>query len=103
MEEAMLNFFRGKVQRWASKAQREEMQYFIDMLEGADLDARALVVPYATDFRNTVLTGDEFLRNRAEGTLVNIPRPRLSGLAEEGIASTSCRSRCVGPHRASYD
>jgi hypothetical protein len=44
------------------------MQYFIDMLEGADLDGRAMVVALATDFRNTVLSSREFLQERARGT-----------------------------------
>jgi hypothetical protein len=64
----MLQFFKGKVQRWAAKQQREELVYYIDMLKGADVGARAMVVAAATDFRNVVMRTPEFLKAQADGT-----------------------------------
>jgi hypothetical protein len=64
----MIQFFKGKLQRWRAKQQREELVYYIDMLKGAETAARAMVVAAATDFRNTVMDSPEFLKAQAEGT-----------------------------------
>lgn len=66
----MIQFFKGKLQRWRAKQQREELQYYVDMLKGADIGARAMVVATATDFRNTVMGSPQFLKAQAEGTEV---------------------------------
>ena len=63
----MFNFVRGKLQRWGSRQAKEELQYFVDMLEGADLDSRALTVAFATDFQNKVLVTEEFVDARIKG------------------------------------
>jgi len=63
-----LGFFKGKVQRWAAKQQREELVYYVDMLKGTDTLARAMVVAAATDFRNVVMQSPEFLKEQARGT-----------------------------------
>jgi hypothetical protein len=60
----MFRFFKGKVQRWQAKQQREELVYFIDMLKGAEIGARAMVVATATDFRNVVMESPGFLKER---------------------------------------
>ena len=64
----MWSFFKGKVQRWAAKQQREELVYYVDMLKGADTGARAMVVAAATDFRNVIMATPEFLKAQADGT-----------------------------------
>lgn len=66
----MFSFFKGKVQRWQAKQQREELVYFVDMLKGTDMLARAMVVAAATDFRNVVMQTPEFLNEQARGTEV---------------------------------
>lgn len=63
----MFTYFKAKLQRWTAKEQREELVYFIDMLKGAEIGARAMVVAAATDFRNTVMESPEFLKARAGG------------------------------------
>ena len=63
----MILFFKGKLQRWRAKQQREELVYYIDMLKGAEIVARAMVVATATDFRNTVMQSPEFLKAQAAG------------------------------------
>ena len=63
----MFRYFRGKVQRWAAKEQRDELQYFVDMLKGADIGARAMVVAAATDFRNTIMQSEDFKQAQASG------------------------------------
>ena len=63
----MLEFFKGKLQRWSAKQQREELVFFLDMLKGADIGARAMTVVAATDFRNTVMKSSEFLDAQAAG------------------------------------
>jgi hypothetical protein len=66
----MFRFFKGKVQRWRAKQQREELIYFIDMLKGAEIEARAMVVATATDFRNVVMESPEFVKEQVAGTEV---------------------------------
>lgn len=63
----MFDFIRGKLQRWGSRQAKGEMQYFVDMLKGANLEGRALTVTLATDLRNKVLDTGEFLDARAKG------------------------------------
>lgn len=63
----MIQFFKGKLQRWRAKQQREELVYYIDMLKGAETGARAMVVATATDFRNIVMESPEFLEAQAAG------------------------------------
>jgi hypothetical protein len=63
----MFDFLKGKLQRWRAKQQREELVYFLDMLKGADIGARAMTVALATDFRNTVMLSLEFLDARSRG------------------------------------
>jgi hypothetical protein len=63
----MFTFFKGRLQRWSAKQQREELVYFIEMLKGAETGARAMVVAAATDFRNTVMEDPEFLQAQAQG------------------------------------
>jgi hypothetical protein len=64
----MFRFFKGKLQRWRAKQQREELVYYVDMLRGAELEARAMVVAAATDFRNVVMQSPAFLKEEAAGT-----------------------------------
>jgi len=64
----MFRFFTGKVQRWRAKVQREELVYYVDMLKGAEIEARAMVVAAATDFRNVMMESPEYLKERAAGT-----------------------------------
>jgi hypothetical protein len=66
----MFRFFTGKLQRWRAKQQREELVYYVDMLKGAEIEARAMVVAAATDFRNVVMKSPEFLKEEAAGTEV---------------------------------
>jgi hypothetical protein len=66
----MLRFFKGKVQRWQAKQQREELVYFIDMLKGAEIEARAMVVAAASDFRNVMMQSPSFLKEQVAGTEV---------------------------------
>jgi hypothetical protein len=66
----MIQFFKGKIQRWRAKQQRDELLYYIDMLKGAEIGARAMVVATATDFRNTIMDSPEFLKAQAQGTEV---------------------------------
>jgi hypothetical protein len=66
----MFRFFEGKLQRWRVKQQREELVYYIDMLKGAEIEARAMVVAAATDFRNVMMESPAFLKEQAAGTEV---------------------------------
>ena len=63
----MLNYLRGKIQRWAAKQQKDELQYFVDMLKGAELGGVALTVALATDFKNVVMTTSDFEKTRKDG------------------------------------
>jgi len=64
----MLRFFRGKIQRWAARQQREELVYFVDMLRGADIGGRAMAVAAAADFRNVVMQSPEYLQAASKGS-----------------------------------
>ena len=56
----MFNFLKAKIQRRSSREASEAAQYFVVMLKGTDLEARGLTVALATDFRNKVMTTEEF-------------------------------------------
>ena len=64
----MLNFFRGRFQRWQSKVAREELVFFIDMLRGADFGGRSMTLAFAVDWKNSVMSGQEFLEARRNRT-----------------------------------
>jgi trehalose-6-phosphatase len=66
----MIRFIRGKLQRWRAKQQREELVYYVDMLKGAEIEARAMVVAAATDFRNVMMQSPAFLKEQAAGSEV---------------------------------
>lgn len=58
----MLNFLKGKFQRWAASQQRQELVYFIDMLKGADVESRAMTVAFAAHIKNNYFKSDEFIQ-----------------------------------------
>lgn len=81
----MFNFIRAKIQRRNSKEAREALQYFVDMLEGADLDGRALTVAFGTDLRNKVLNTQEFREARGQGFSATLLLQMYHRMQKEGL------------------
>ena len=83
---------------------RQELQHFVDMLEGADLDGRALSVALATDLRNKIYPSPPFLEAREKG-MSSILLVRLyQQLQKEGdfVTAAGC-AICLQTERASSD
>lgn len=81
----MIQFFQGKLQRWRAKQQREELVYYIDMLKGAEIGARAMVVATATDFRNIVMDSPEFMEAQAAGAEMLVLHEAYKSAQEENL------------------
>ena len=60
----MFNFFKGKIQRWTASEQRDELNYFINMLKGTDIETKALIIGMAAHIRNTVFQSNGYLEAR---------------------------------------
>ena len=60
----MFNFFKGKIQRWNASEQRDELNYFINMLKGTDIETKALIIGMAAHIRNTVFQSNGYLEAR---------------------------------------
>lgn len=100
----MLNFLKGKLQRWGSKQAKEELQYFVDMLEGADLEGRALTVALATDIRNKVINSDDFRSARTAGVSVPQLRQFYQQLQQAGMLPNAAGCAvCLHTERAMID
>lgn len=100
----MLNFFKSKVQRWASKQHKDDIQYFVDMLEGADLGGRALTVALATDLRHKVINTAEFADARSKGASAVMLNQLYQSLQKEGLlANAAGCAVCLHSERALND
>lgn len=64
----IIDFFLGKSQRWAARQQREELQYFIDMLKGIEKSDIAMCVVFCSHVKNTMLNSDEFTLRKKKHT-----------------------------------
>jgi hypothetical protein len=100
----MLNWFRGKIQRRASRQMKEEIQYFVDMLEGADLGGRALTVALAADIKNKIIDTPEFFDARFNGSSSIILAQLYQILQKEGLlANAAGCAVCLHSERDMHD
>jgi hypothetical protein len=52
----MLNFILGKIQRFSSNNQREELQYFLDIVRSLNPEEKAILIALAAHTKNTYLS-----------------------------------------------